>query len=278
MAVATDRGLFGPESVTWRLTREQITLLGGGRALLLQLAHPMVAAGVAQYSDFQADPLKRLRRTLDATLAIVFGTTRQADKAAAQIRAVHDRVRGVLTEDVGRFTAGTPFEANDPSLLMWVQATLIDTAILVYQTFTGPVSDADLNRYYDESRTIALKLGVPDETLPATLADFRRYFDAMLASDEIAVGSVGRELGRAVLAPTIRHVPGVLFRPAAVLTAGLLPPSVRDLYGLPWSPARERAFRAEVRLARLANKALPARIRLYPQARAALKRIAAGAG
>jgi len=112
-----DVGLFGPDSLTWRVNREQALLLGGGRALLLQLAHPLVAAGVADHSDFRSDPLRRLRRTLDATLAMIFGTTAEAEAAAAGVRAVHERVTGTLRTRVGRFDAGTPYRAEDPALL-----------------------------------------------------------------------------------------------------------------------------------------------------------------
>lgn len=274
MAEQPDVGFFGPNSVNWRVNKEQVMLLGGGRALLLQLAHPVVAAGVAQHSDFAADPLKRLRRTLDATLAIVFGTTAEAERAAAQVRAVHDRVRGTLTEDVGRFKKGTPYEANTPDYLRWVGATLLDTSITVYEMMFEPLSRADLDRFYEESKLFVRMLGVPDEYVASSIDQFRDYFDVMLASDEIAVGEVGRRLAHDVLHPKVRFVPPPVFGALGIITAGLLPPSIRDRYGLPWSSTRERAFRAEIRMARIANRGLPARVRLFPQAREAIRRVA----
>lgn len=272
--MAADAGIYGPDSVNWRVNKDQVMLLGGGRALLLQLAHPVVAAGVAQHSDFASDPLKRLRRTLDATLAIVFGTTEEAERAAAQVRAVHDKVRGTLTEDVGRYKAGTHYEANNPDYLRWVGATLLDTSIVVYELMCEPLSSADLNRFYEESKLFVRMLGVPDEYVATSINEFRDYFDGMIASDEIAVGEVGRRLAHDVLHPKIRFVPTPIFGALGIITTGLLPERVRELYGLPWSPARERAFRAEIRMARIANKGLPARIRLFPQAREAFRRIA----
>jgi uncharacterized protein (DUF2236 family) len=273
MAASVDVGIYGPNSVNWRVNREQIMLLGGGRALLLQLAHPMVAAGVAQHSDFAADPMKRLRRTLDATLAIVFGTTDEAERAAAQVRAVHVKVRGVLTEDVGRYSAGTPYEANNPDYLRWVGATLLDTSIRVYELMCEPLSRADLNRFYEESKVFVRMLGVPDDYVANSIDDFRAYFDAMLASDEIAVGEVGRKLAHDVLHPKVRWVPPPVFGALGIVTAGLLPGSVRERFRLPWSPTRERAFRTQIRMARIANRGLPARLRLFPQAREALRRV-----
>lgn len=275
MAAPADVGLYGPGSVTWRVNREQIMLLGGGRALLLQLAHPMVAAGVAQHSDFAADPMGRLRRTLDATLAIVFGTTEEAERAAAQVRAVHARVRGTLTESVGRYAAGTPYEANDPEYLRWVGATLLDTSIRVYELMCEPLSRTDLDRFYEESKTFVRMLGVPDDYVAENIDDFRDYFDGMLDSDAIAVGEVGRGLAHDVLHPKLRWVPPQIFGALGIITTGLLPEPVRRRFGLPWSPARERAFRAQIRIARLAHRGLPARLRLFPQARAALRRVAA---
>jgi uncharacterized protein (DUF2236 family) len=274
---AVDVGLFGPGSVTWRVNREQALLLGGGCALLEQLAHPMVAAGVSDHSDFRTDPLKRLRRTLDATLAIVFGTTEEAHQAAAGIRAVHARVRGALPEDVGRFGAGTSYHAEEPSLLAWVNATLFDTSVRTYELLFAPLSKADLERYYGESYEVARILGVPDTQMPPTIDGFRKWWSEMLRGDDVAIGSQGRELAQAVLTPKLRFVPRPAFAPLTLFTIGLLPESVRDRYGYRWSTTKERAFRGSVAAVGAAVKALPARVRLFPQARAAERRVASAA-
>ncbi|TMK19982.1 MAG: DUF2236 domain-containing protein [Actinobacteria bacterium] len=235
---APDAGLFGPGSVTWRVNREQAMLLGGGCALLLQLAHPLVAAGVADHSDFRGDPLKRLRRTLDATLAIVFGTTADADRAAAGVRAVHARVTGALRSGTGRFPAGAMYRAEDPSLLAWVNATLFDTSIRTYELLFGRLSQAEMERYYAESTTVARMLGVPDAGVPPTLGAWRSWWDGMLAGDDLAIGADARDLARAVLAPKVRFVPGPVFAPLSLFTIGLLP-AVRVPLGS-GAPARVR--------------------------------------
>jgi uncharacterized protein (DUF2236 family) len=272
-----DAGLFGPGSVTWRINREQALLLGGGCALLEQLAHPLVAAGVSDHSDFRSDPLKRLRRTLDATLAIVFGTTEEAHRAAAGIRAVHSRVQGILPEDTGRFDAGTPYSAEEPSLLAWVNATLFDTSVRTYELLFGALPKDDLDRYYDESREVAGIIGVPDADMPATIEGFRDWWSKMLRGGDVAIGAQGRELAEAVLTPRIRFVPRPVFAPLTLFTVGLLPEPLRERYGFRWSPAKERAFRGSVTAVGAAVKALPGRVRLFPQARAAERRVRSAA-
>ena len=272
-----DEGLFGPRSVTWRINREQALLLGGGRALLLQLAHPLVAAGVSDHSDFRADPLKRLRRTLDATLAMVFGTAEEATRSAEGIRAVHARVNGTLRSGAGPYEAGTPYRAEDPALLAWVNATLFETSITTYELLFERLNDDELARYYAESGTIARLLGVAPDGLPGTFGSWRSWWDTQISGDSVAVSNDGRELAGAVLAPRVRFIPRPAFAPLSLLTVGLLPAAVRDAYGYRWTAAHERAFRAEARALSLTVRRLPAAVRFFPQARRAERRIAAGA-
>ena len=141
-ATAND-GLFGPTSVTWRVNREAVLLLGGGRALLMQIAHPLVAAGVADHSDFRSDPLGRLRRTLEAMLTITFGTVEEAKRTLRSVNGIHAKVCGTLEEATGGFAAGSRYQARDPRLLLWVHATLVDTSIVVYRRYVGDLSDEE---------------------------------------------------------------------------------------------------------------------------------------
>jgi uncharacterized protein (DUF2236 family) len=269
-------GLFPPGGITRRINRERTLLLGGGCALLLQLAHPLVAAGVADHSDFRDDPLKRLRRTLDATLAIVFGTAAEAERAAAGIRAVHARVRGTLPSAVGRFPAGTTYSAEDPELLVWVNATLFDTSIRTYELMFGALDDGDLERYHADSGSVGRLLGVPEGTTLPSYASFRAWWSARLTDGELAVGAQARDLAAAVMTPRLRFVPKPAFAPLSLMTLGLLPAPVRDLFGFRWSPARERAFRAEARALGLVVGALPQRLRVFPQALEAERRASEG--
>ncbi|MBV8386478.1 MAG: DUF2236 domain-containing protein [Acidimicrobiia bacterium] len=221
-------GLFPDDAVIRRVSGEAILLLGGGRALLMQLAHPKVAAGVADHSGFEKDPFGRLRRTLEATYTIVFGTRDEADLVARQIWAVHEHVTG----------AG--YQANDPDLLMWVHATLTDTALRVHRRFLRPLSDSEAARYYEDSVVVAEALGVPRSIQPADLGEFRQYVRDMVGS--LVVTDTARELASSVLHPRLPFVaePGMAL--ARELTAGLLPRPLRQQFGLGWDRNRKTAL------------------------------------
>jgi uncharacterized protein (DUF2236 family) len=263
------RSLFEPDSFTWRVNREAALVLAGGRALLMQVAHPLVAAGVAAYSDFRRDPLERLRRTLDLTLTIVFADAARAVRAVGAIERAHARVRGMLADDAGRFPRGTAFDARHPALLLWVHATLVDSALVAYERFVEPLSTAERAAYYDESRVTARLLGIPDVLVPPTQADFDAYLRGMLAGGDLAVGATARAIADAVLRPRVALVLRPLFGAAPFITAGLLPAPLRAAYDLRWDDDRARAFAAWASAARRLVPALPDTVRLMPQARRA---------
>ena len=122
-----DPGLYGPGSAAWRLNREATLLLGAGpRALLMQLAHPLVAEGVAQHSNFRANPWQRLRATLRSYLTIVYGDTRQARAEIGRLNRFHREVEGPVQDPTARRAFGSAYSARDPDLSLWVHATLID--------------------------------------------------------------------------------------------------------------------------------------------------------
>jgi uncharacterized protein (DUF2236 family) len=241
-------------------------LLGGPRALVLQLAHPLVAAGVADHSGFAADPLSRLRRTLDSTMAMVFGTRTEADEAVARINNVHGFVHGTLPEDAGRYPAGTPYDAKAPDLLLWVHATLVDTTLTVYTRFVGPLSDVQIEDVYEESKIAARLLGTPDDIIPSRYADFRGYFDGMVAT-ELAGAPFQRRVVNDVLWPKVGVIPKKLFWPGVALTTELLPPRVRQLFGLELTPTRHGFAQLMRTTVRGMLPVLPRVIREQPQAR-----------
>ncbi|HYU58940.1 MAG TPA: oxygenase MpaB family protein [Actinomycetota bacterium] len=229
-----DPGLFPPGSVAGRVNAETALLLGGGRALLLQLAHPMVAAGVADHSDFRRDAFGRLANTLDLTLTVAFGDEDQRRAAASRVTETHRLVTGSR--------GPRAYRALDPELLLWVHATLVDGAIVTYERFVGSIGGAARGRYHEEMKRQAVAFGIPRDRLPVTLGDFRRYVDRMVAT--LHVSDEARLLSRGVLDP---RTPTAL-RPLAGLmrfvTAGLLPPRIRAAYDLAWDPRRERALGA----------------------------------
>jgi uncharacterized protein (DUF2236 family) len=263
--------LFSPDSIIWRVDREMALLLAGGRALLLQLAHPKVAAGVAQYSRFQQNPLARLQRTMSAMWSIGFDESAKAYATLERVGNIHKRVHGSVKADepVAR---GTPYDARDPQLLMWVHATLIDSAIMAYDLFVKPLSLQEKARYYEESKKLAELFDIPKEIVPRSSAEFSAYFDEMIQGSTIAVGPTARSLAHDIVYPT----PWIL-RPAAplfrVVTAGLLPERLRRAYGLEWNGPREKVFWMFARVFRLLLPLVPAPLRIVPNARAAEKRL-----
>lgn len=243
-------GLFPHDSVVRRVNGERVLLLGGGRALLMQLAHPSVAQGVAEHSDFQRDPFARLRGTLDAVFTIVFGTADEASQVAASVRAVHTRV------------TGPGYNANDPALLLWVHATLVDTALRMYTRFVGGLSADEAEEYYQQSKLVAALLGCPESAQPADLAEFREYVRSMVGS--LVVGDQARALAREVLHPRAPRVVEPAFEVARQLTVGLLPPPLRAGYGLRWDGPRAAVLDAAARSSRLVLPRLPGFVRRGP--------------
>jgi uncharacterized protein (DUF2236 family) len=261
------QGLFGPKSITWKVNREAATLLGGGAAILMQIAHPLVAAGVADHSNFRGRPLDRLRRTLELTLAIVFSDAASALAAVRQIERVHARVRGVLREQVGPFAAGTKYSANQPELLFWVHATLVDTGLRVYERLVGRLGAAEKRRYYEESKTTARLFGIPESLIPATWADFGGYMHQMLSGPQLAVGAAAREVAASILRPPfpigVRHA----FQTSNFFTVAFLPAVLRRRFELSWSGRQESAMRAIAAGLRSTLPYWPALTRFYPRAR-----------
>lgn len=262
--LAGDTGLFGPSSEVWRLTRQRVLLLGGQRALLLQIAHPSVAAAVADHSGFERDPWERLWSTLDVVLRVVFGDTSQA-RAAAD--SVTDRHRAV-TGDRG----GKPYSALDPELMAWVHSTLVDSAIATHDALVGRLPRLRKERYYQEMHRFAELFGVPAGALPSELSAFESYFANRVHGLEVTVEA--RRLSVGILEPPI-PLPLIPIRAAQrLLTAGLLPANLRAPFGLYWSQARGRAFRALAASIRGAVPLAPKGLREWPHAGSSERRVA----
>ncbi len=266
-------GLFGPRSMLWQVSAEAAGLLGAGRSILLQIAHPKIAAGVAEYSSFQKDPLGRLDRTLDMMLTIVFGDRAAAEAKIRAFHRVHAPVHGQLDESAGPFSVGEAYTAQDPALKLWVHATLMDTNLLVYQKFVKPLSLAQQTMYYADSLLLARRLGIPASILPPTLADFQDYMREMLDSDTLTVTDTARALSVDILDPPVWLLPRLGGRFVGFVTAGLLPQRLREAYGLSWGPRRQTVLDALGPTTRFLLPLLPDRLRLLPQARAAESRL-----
>ncbi|HET8586623.1 MAG TPA: oxygenase MpaB family protein [Candidatus Limnocylindria bacterium] len=261
-------GLFGPESMAWRIDREVLILAGGTCALLMQLAHPAVAAGVEQHSDFRADPFARLQRTLTASFDVVFGTTARAERAIRRMNAIHGAVRGSIPE------SGAGYFARDPRLLLWVQATLVDTALRIYDAYVSPLADAQAEAYHAESRRVAVRLGVPEDLMPVSLVELRAEMASMIASGEVHVSPTARSLASSVMYPTA-FPPRFVWDAAHLVSMSVMPAPLRQQYAVPWSAARERAMRRVAWASRSVLPFVPAPLRFVPQYRSALRRAGA---
>jgi uncharacterized protein (DUF2236 family) len=265
-------GLYGPGSQAWRLNREAMLLLGAGpRALLLQLAHPLVAAGVDEHSDFRTDPWARLQATLRSYLTIVYGTSTAARAEIRRLNELHRTIRG------------SGYAARDPDLSLWVHATLVDTTIVAYDAWIEPLPRDDRERYYAETLPIGRAFGVPADRLPADLAAFEAYVAAVLApGGPVHPSPVARDLAWHVLHPPLGPVlPPLAALPAAAYawtlwpSIGLLPASVRAEYGFHWGPLERAVSTWLVAAWRFWRPLLPSAFRQMPQALAADRRVAA---
>jgi uncharacterized protein (DUF2236 family) len=264
-----DAGLFGPDSEAWRLDREAMLLLGAGpRALLLQIAHPAVAAGVAEHSDFRADPWRRLDGTLRSYLRIIYGSTAAARTEIRRLNGLH------------RTITGQGYDARDPALSLWVHATLVDSTVVANDAWAGPVSRDRAARFYDETKPIARAFGVPETLLPGDLAAFEAYLaDQLGPSGPVRVGPTARDLAESILHPPLPGVLGAVPIPMRLYdwtlwpSIGLLPESVRAAYGFPWGPLERAVSGWLVAAWRAWNPVLPESFRQMPQALAAERRM-----
>lgn len=252
--------------MTWRVDREVVVLLGSGsRALLLQVAHPKVAAAVVDHSRFRTDPLGRLRDTLDAIYGFAFEDVRRVEQITRGINALHARVRG--TEP-----GGEAYSALDPHLLLWVYATLIDSSILAYETFVSPLAAHERETYYAEFRRAGPMWGIPASSFPATLTDLRDWMAALISDGEVRVSPQGREVGRYILDPRVWWMPPPAAAVLRLMTVWLLPPELRVGFGYGWGPRREQTARAVAASSRWLVPRLPHALRDLPIARRAVRR------
>ncbi|TAK14180.1 MAG: DUF2236 domain-containing protein [Acidobacteria bacterium] len=255
----------GPGSISWRLNREMVVIAGWGRAILLQLAHPSVAAGVHQHSAFRGSlraSLRRLYSTVSAMLAITFGDADEMIDAAAGINAIHDRVRG-------RVDGGGVYSAHDPALQQWVHATLIESIPLVYERLVGPLTPRERDRYCAEAAIMEPLLGIPAGRLPRSAVELDAYIREMIDGGSLVVTDTSRALARALLFPPKWYLMWPAFRVVQLITIGSLPPSIRHAYGFKWRARDARALARWTKVVRLLIPLAPAIARQWPIARRA---------
>lgn len=259
-----DYGLFGSQSMMWHIGREAIVTLGGTRAVLMQIAHPLVAAGVIDHSRYLQDPFGRALSTFLLGQMLTFGSTGKAYTAAKTINHLHQHVQGTLPIQAGCYAPGTSYDARDPALLLWVYATLIDTILLTYPLCIGPLSQIEQETYYQESKKFVRLLGLSEKYVPENVHALQAYVQAMTYSDQLAATPQSRQLAQAVLFPPATR----LLRPAMHLnlhvTSALLAPPIRELFDLPWSANRQYIFNLSTSALRTIIPALPPLLRTLP--------------
>jgi uncharacterized protein (DUF2236 family) len=265
---------FDDDSAIRMVMRERAVALSGARALLMQAAHPLAVAGLLAHSDALEDPYIRLGRTAQVMNTIIFGTRADADRVTKRVRAMHRAVRGALPESVGIYPAGTPYRADDPRLLMWILYSLIDSAIVMYETYVSSLGDDERERLWRDYRVIGRLFGVRPAQMPADYAALRAYGRGMLDGDELRVGDWARVRARAiVLEPPVPARMRPVLETVNFVVIALLPRQIRSQYGFaPLPPAFVRRALVEAGAVYVRHgllPLLPPRVRELPAARRA---------
>jgi uncharacterized protein (DUF2236 family) len=262
---------FTDDSMLRRVHREWAVALSGPRALLMQAAHPVAFAGFFAHTGALDEPYERLARTAEVMDTIAFGARRDADRMTRRVRAIHRRVSGRTTEPAGRFPAGTPYRADDPDLLLWIIATLADSAMLVYGRYVGPLTRDERDAYWQDYRVVGRLFGLAERDMPGSVEELDAYVEDMLAGDTLHVTERSRELAlRIVFNPPVPLVVRPALELANFATVGLLPDRLRREYGFSWDPVRGLAVRAGAEYTRrLLLPLVPPALRHVPRARAA---------
>lgn len=232
-------GILGPDSIAWQLGADLGLFIGGGRAALLQLAHPFVAYAIDQHSRTRSDVTGRFQRTFRNVFAMVFGELDDALAAARRLHTIHARIHGVIPQTVGGWPAGTPYHANDPHALRWVHATLLDTTITMRELLDGPLPTDLKDRYVRELHRFAALFAIPRELLADSWSAHVAYMHAMY--DRLAVAPCAREMGRFLLGRDPVDAQPPLGRIAEAVTHALLPPRLAEQFGLRGTPRMTRA-------------------------------------
>lgn len=265
------RGIFGPDSISWKVNRESALFLAATRAALLQLAHPWVATAIAQHSKTFHDPIARFHQTFRIMFTMSFGSLEEAFAAARQLHRRHQSIRGTLSEGAGRFASGTSYEANEVDALLWVYATLIDSSVLAYERVLAPLTEVERELYYSESRQAAALFGIPRECWPQDWAGFDRYMKSTLQSDSIGVTAASREMGH-----RLQDGAGLAIKPPfwyRALTIELLPARLREEFQFSFGERERRSSRRALRWVRRIHPHLPTALRFVGPYNEAIARV-----
>jgi uncharacterized protein (DUF2236 family) len=253
-----------PGSVVWRYSGDARLLTAAGYALLLQVSHPTVGAGVSEHSDFKSDPWGRLFRTLDYSYAMVYGGPKMAADIGRRVRNMHKGIKGVKPD-------GEPYHALEPEAYAWVHATLADSIVRGHEWFGSPIPADEVEDFYEDWRRMGRLVGVRESQLPEGWQAFCAYFDRMVEErleENSAVQDVLASLAEPA-APPIPFLSGAAWRalriaPArstSLATVGMLPPVLRARFGVGWTKGQERQLRALAAASRAVTPLMPSSLR-----------------
>ena len=264
---APDPGLFGPGSVTWLVMREPLLMVGAGRALLMQAAHPLVAQGAIDHSTYATDPFGRFERTIEWVTVVCFGTTAEATRLSRGVSALHRRVRGTVppAHATTAVAAGTEYSGTEPSLLRWVHASFVDTMLATHDAVVGGLTEPQRDVFVREWNAVGTLMGVPRRLLFTDARRLRSYVLRSVRRGPAMPGAGSRSVADTVLRPPLDSR---LKRPGmdvlAFMAVGLLPAELRSAYGMSWTPAHSLAHAGLCLSLRTAHKGLPRRLRVSP--------------
>lgn len=269
-------GIFGPDSLSWKINRESALFLGAGRAALLQLAHPWVAVALAQHSTLMSRPIARFHNTFRIVFTMIFGSLDQALAAARHLYSLHTRIAGEMPYDAARYASGSRYEANEISALLWVYATLVESAVMAHECALGPLPPSELEQYYAESKTLAGLFGLLPAALPANWKAFAAYNQAMHASNALGVTDDARAMAHNLLAGSGSQTRFMLHPPFwyRALTIEWLPNRFREEFQLPYGPQEQSAAARARRLIPRIYPTIPPSIRYVGPWRQAQARLA----
>jgi uncharacterized protein (DUF2236 family) len=262
--VAPQTGYFTDASMVRKVHREFAVRVAGPRTLLLQATHPVAFAGFFAHTGALDEPYERLARTAKVMDAITFGPRAEADRLIRRVRSMHGRVHGELTEPAGRFPAGTPYSANDPLLLLWILAAIVDSSLLVYDKYVRRLSRDERDAYWQDYRLIGALFGLAQSEMPSTIEAFDAYMEEMLTGGDLHITPEARELAlEIVMRPPVPLPMRPMLELVNQITVGLLPPEIRRGYGFSWDPARSVALHGGAEyVRRVLMPVLPRRLRV----------------
>jgi uncharacterized protein (DUF2236 family) len=268
--MAAGEGVYDDDAIIRRVHREHVMALAGPRALLMQAAHPVAFAGFFAHTGALDEPYERLNRTARIVQLVVFGPRAEAERATRRVRAMHKRVRGELSQPAGRFPAGTPYAADDPALLLWILATLVDSGLTVYQRYVRGLTREERDAYWRDYRVFGRHFGLREREMPDTIEDFEVYVRDTVRRDLEVTAEARRLAVQIVMHPPVPLHLRPLLEAANFVTVGLLPPKIRRQYGFRWDPVRGLALRGHTEYAkRLLVPLLPGRVRYADRSRIA---------